>query len=115
MPDLRLIAWMILVSTLLVASQLLLKQALVQGGPRWLGIPLTTPAFWGAFLPLGLAGFFWLRVLQGEALSRAYPLVSLSYVLMLLASALWFKEPVQAHHVVGTLFIVAGTVLVTWR
>ena len=52
----------------------------------------------------------WLYVLRVAPLSRAYGLTSLTYVLLLLASATLFGEPVRRLHVVGTVLIVVGIV-----
>ena len=52
----------------------------------------------------------WLYVLRVAPLSRAYGLTSLTYVLILVASVVFFGEHVRKVHIVGTLLIVAGIV-----
>ena len=50
----------------------------------------------------------WLYVLRAAPLSRAYWLTSLTYVLLLLASAYLFGEQIRRVHIVGTVLIVVG-------
>ncbi len=50
----------------------------------------------------------WLFVLRVAPLSRAYGLTSLTYVLILVASAHLFGEQIRRLHLVGTVLIVMG-------
>ncbi|HEU0078573.1 MAG TPA: EamA family transporter [Longimicrobiaceae bacterium] len=70
-------------------------------------------AFRDAHVLSGLAAWTastlcWLYVLRVAPLSRAYGLTSLTYVLVLVASAFLFGEQVRRLHVVGTVLIVMG-------
>ncbi|HGJ5873126.1 MULTISPECIES: 4-amino-4-deoxy-L-arabinose-phosphoundecaprenol flippase subunit ArnF [Arsenophonus] len=64
---------------------------------------------------IGLIGyaismFFWLFALKFLALSKAYPLISLSYVLVYLSAVTlpWFNESATLVKVVGVVFILLG-------
>lgn len=53
----------------------------------------------------------WLKVISTMELSRAYPSVSLSYVIVFLFSMLLFKEGASASKIVGLISIMAGVFL----
>lgn len=64
---------------------------------------------------IGLIGyaismFFWLFALKFLALSKAYPLISLSYVLVYLSAVTlpWFNESATLVKFVGVVFILLG-------
>ncbi|MFE8070252.1 4-amino-4-deoxy-L-arabinose-phosphoundecaprenol flippase subunit ArnE [Marinobacteraceae bacterium S3BR75-40.1] len=94
-------------------GQLFQKQAV----EAWRGQPVTlnrlagSPWLWAAIGSLGLGMLLWLLVLQRMAVGIAYPMLSLNFVLVTLASALWFGEPVDRRHWLGVALIVAGIVL----
>ncbi len=67
----------------------------------WLGI-----GFWAIELVA------WTNTLEHVPLSLAYPLMSLSYVTILLAGALVFRERVNKRHAIGALLITAGAACV---
>ena len=54
----------------------------------------------------------WLYVLRVAPLSRAYPLTSLSYVLIPLAGVMVFGEQLRRLHGVGAALIIAGVACV---
>lgn len=97
------------------AGQLFLKS-----GAQQLAGLARTDFLWGAarnaYVLSGLAAWIasticWLFVLRVAPLTRAYGLTSLTYVLILIASVVFFGEQVRRLHVVGTLLIVVGIVL----
>jgi drug/metabolite transporter (DMT)-like permease len=112
----------VLVVVLLLAStQLILKwQANRFGssaeGPRagwaFLWAMATSPWVVGALAVTALALPIWLLVLGRLPLSYAYPLVSLSFVLVTLGGAALLHEPLNASRIVGVALIVAGVILV---
>lgn len=53
----------------------------------------------------------WVLVLRTTALSRAYPFMALSFVLVPLLSWLFFKEQLSLRYVLGIAAIVLGIVL----
>ena len=58
-----------------------------------------------------LAFFCWMAALTKFDLSYAYPFMSLSFVLVLALSTLFFHEPVTAAKVLGVIFIMAGIII----
>lgn len=102
---------LILLSSLLsCAGQLCQKQAVCgepHGSPRrhflrWLAL---------ALLCLGGALLLWLLVLRTLPVSVAYPMLSLNYVLVLLAARFIWHERLTWRHLLGITLIMAGIVL----
>ena len=60
-----------------------------------------------------LSSLFWMMVLAKEDLSFAYPLLSMGYIIILVASMVLFKEDVSAVRWLGALVIMAGVVLIS--
>ena len=78
---------------------------------RYLADFLTTPWVISSLLAAVLAAFAWIAALSHLELSRAYPFVSASFVLVLVLSALVFGEALTVAKVAGALLIVAGLVI----
>ncbi|PKM80763.1 MAG: hypothetical protein CVU89_12580 [Firmicutes bacterium HGW-Firmicutes-14] len=55
-------------------------------------------------------GFIWVFILKKLPVSFAYPVMSLSFVLMLPVSRYFFNETVTPYKAVGSLLIVAGVI-----
>jgi drug/metabolite transporter (DMT)-like permease len=66
--------------------------------------PWVISVFVGALI----AALAWMAALTHFDLSRVYPFVSLSFVAVLIGSAVLFDEPLTALKVAGVLLIVAG-------
>jgi drug/metabolite transporter (DMT)-like permease len=66
-----------------------------------------------AFGLYGASTLLWIHVLRSVELSRVYPLMALSFVLVPLASALFFGDTLSLPYFAGVLLIVAGVVLIT--
>lgn len=102
-----------LVSLFTCIGQLLQKQAV----ESWKITPHSTTEklrsiwLWAAIASLGFAMLLWLLVLQQLAVSVAYPMLSLNFVLVTLASRIWFKEHAGLMHWTGVGLIVLGIVL----
>jgi drug/metabolite transporter (DMT)-like permease len=60
------------------------------------------------FAGAAIAAVAWMAALTRFELSRAYPFVSLSFVLVLLASAVLFGEGLSVPKVIGVLLIFVG-------
>jgi multidrug transporter EmrE-like cation transporter len=60
-----------------------------------------------------VAALAWIAALSHLELSRAYPFVSASFVLVLLLSAVIFKESLTPLKLVGALLIVSGLIIGT--
>jgi len=66
------------------------------------------PRFWLAMISLGSAMLSWLVVLHGMDVSRAYSLLSINYVLMLIISRVLFKEQIPATRWAGVVCLMGG-------
>lgn len=70
------------------------------------------PRIWAGLGLFGISAVLWLKVLSRAALSAAYPVVSLSYVLIVLLSWRYLHEAVTPLKLVGVLTIMVGIALV---
>ena len=113
---------LILFSVMLAAvAQLTLKHGMNQvtassGALRFtsesLRVVVTTPSVWAGLILFGLSAIVWLAVLSRTTLSFAYPFVSLTYILILLADRFVLDQEVPAFRYAGVVFIVIGIILV---
>lgn len=69
--------------------------------------PWTISAFAGA----GIAAVAWMGALTRLELGRAYPILSLSFVLALIGGAVFFDEPLTWTKTVGVGLVVVGLVV----
>jgi undecaprenyl phosphate-alpha-L-ara4N flippase subunit ArnF len=69
----------------------------------------------GGLFCYGISIVAWLRVLSAYALSYAYPMLGISYILVYVGAVIWprLAEPVSIPRTVGILLVVAGIMLVT--
>jgi multidrug transporter EmrE-like cation transporter len=110
---------LILVAVLLGATaQILLKAGAIRlGAIPDVGTLLwriaTSPHILGGFLLYGVAGILWIVVLSRAPLSLAYPMLSLGYVVVLLASAFLFGEVIPALRLLGIAVIIVGLILLS--
>ncbi len=105
---------------LAVAGQLLMKRGMMLFGAfpasqiLFKIIPMfLNPFVFFGFVCFGLSSIFWLIVLSRLPLSLVYPMVSVAYVLVALASMLFFKETVSLVRWAGIAVIIAGVVLIS--
>lgn len=106
-----------------VVGQILLKKGMSEVGQfDFAAVSQIVPQFIRAFMnPYVLAGFvfyflsslFWMVVLSRVQLSVAYPMLSLGYVFVLIASWFLFQEPVSAVRWLGVLVIMIGVTLIS--
>lgn len=113
--DLRAYILLLVAIMIGVVGQLLLKH----GMSRYPGFSLKNVAavvrdfsVLGGFSCYGVATLLYLKVLASLDLSIAYPTISLGYVLIIIVSKVWFKEPVTRMRWVAVLVICLGVVLV---
>jgi len=102
-----------------VYGQLILKWRIAQKGHlptdfadkmMFLVRALFDPFILSGFLAAFVASLFWMAAMTKFELSTAYPFMSLAFVLVLLFSALLFREPVTIGKVLGMALICAGIV-----
>ena len=72
---------------------------------------LRNPWVWGGLCLYGISAIAWLWVLSKLDVSLAYPLVSLGFVVTMLAGVFWLGEPWSWARIGGACLIVAGVVL----
>ena len=123
MLNIKIVGLVFAVSIFVVTGQILIKLALgVVAGQQsgsisffeQIPVVLTQAQFWGAMLCLLVSGVIWIYVLRNFELSLAYPLTSLSYVIMMVTSHFVLGERITLTKLLGTLIIVLGIVVATW-
>ena len=104
-----------------MTGELLLKHGMNQVGLLSLELGVVIPsllrAFTNRYVVLGLGSIFigaifWLSVLSRVHLSYAYPMLSISYLLIVFASWLVLGEPLSLTRVVGVVIIIGGVFVV---
>ena len=98
------------------AAQLAMKTGMASAGPghavgQTYGQALTSAWVWGGLGLYGLSAVLWLWVLSRLDVSLAYPLVSLGFVVTMLAGVWLLGEPWSWQRVGGAALIVAGVLL----
>lgn len=83
-------------------------------------LPLLLRYLQNAWLYAGLAAFgtatiVWIKVLSMERLSTVYPMQSIAYILVAIASFFLFGERLNAVNIVGIFTIILGVMLVSQR
>lgn len=114
------IVFLLLSIVLSAVGQLLLKLGVMNVGDMDFkaGHLLSTlvNTFTNVWVLLGVVCFvtsmvLWLKVISTMELSRAYPSVSLSYVIVFIFSVIWFHEGVSVGKVAGLASIMLGIFL----
>lgn len=105
-----------------IAGQLTLKSAMNQvgriGGAEVRAAGDTVlrvarePRLWAGLLLFGISSIFWIVVLSRVPLSVAYPLVGVSYILIVLLSRLVLHEHVPALRWIGVIVVAAGIAII---
>ncbi len=72
---------------------------------------LLNPWIISAFAAALLASVFWMAAMTKLQLSHAYPFMSLAFVLILMASGLFFHEPITPLKIAGIMLIVLGIIV----
>ena len=73
----------------------------------------TNPFVLGGFVFVFSGALFWLAVLSRWDLAFAYPLLSISYIIGMVAAVIFLGERVSLTRVLGVLVIVVGVYLIT--
>jgi multidrug transporter EmrE-like cation transporter len=113
----------ILISVLAGAvGQILLKKGMTQMGAITISSNQIVSVLWriatNPYVVIGLLIYvcgtvFWLAALSRVDLSYAYPFASLSYVVMLAASWLLFRENITPVRLLGTLAVALGVFVIS--
>ena len=65
----------------------------------------------GAYSMMMLRSLIWIKVLKETPLSVAYPMLSLSFIFILLISSLVFSESITNNKIYGALCIITGIIV----
>lgn len=74
---------------------------------------LMNPWIISAFVAAFGASLFWMAALSKMPLSKAYPFTALSFPLIAILAALFFRESFDLHKLAGTALIIAGVVVLS--
>ena len=106
------------------AGQLTLKSAMERIGPigttqvseagDTIGRMVREPLLWLGLFLFGISALFWLVVLSHIDLSLAYPVVGLSYVLIVGFSKLILHEHVPTVRWLGVFIVAIGIAIIGW-
>lgn len=78
---------------------------------RFLFALLGNPWVLSAFAAALLASVFWMAAMTKLQLSHAYPFMSLAFVLVLIASGVFFSEPITLPKMIGIALVITGLVI----
>lgn len=105
---------------LAVTGQLLMKKGMMMFGAfpadQFLKniIPMVlNPFVFAGISCFGFSAITWLVVLSRMELSKVYPMVSVAYILVAIASYIFFKENLSMIRIVGIAVIMLGVVLIS--
>lgn len=118
----RLIGTILLSVVMAAAGQVLLKKGMVSAGSMSFdlkGLAETAKAVvFNSQVLIGMAAYilsalFWLMALSRADLSFVYPFTALTFVLVMLASVIIFKESVSFVRILGFLCICVGILFIS--
>ena len=117
--------WFFIIGTIgtAVAGQLSLKEGMRHAGQIdlsniekiWQVLPrvLSIPTVWIGLFLYGLSAFFWLIVLSHYDLSYAYPMLSISYILIPLLAWIVFGEQIPIMRGISIAIICIGVIILS--
>ena len=113
-------ALLLIAICLTVTGELMLKAGVNQVGEfsPSLAVLIRTFTEWRVVLGFALVfagSLFWLGVISRTDFSYAYPLLAMSYVISLIPARFLLHEDVTWNRVLGSVIIVLGVIVVTWR
>ena len=71
------------------------------------------PFIFFGFMAVGLSSIFWLAALSKADLSYAYPMISIGYIVIAIASMVIFKEHISVARWIGICVICSGVFLMS--
>ncbi len=72
----------------------------------------TNPWIFTGFAAALIAGLFWMAAMAKLPISRAYPLMSLAFVAVTVASAIFLNEPLTTPKLAGMLLLIPSLLLI---
>lgn len=114
----RLILLSVIQSILLCSGQVFLKLGLQKMGTltwSWNFVLRQLTNWWwlGCGLCYLAASILWMYIVKNFSFSMAYPMISLSYILGMLAALFIFHEQIPATRWIGVFLIMSGCILVS--
>ena len=109
--QLRVLRWVLLCVALNALGQILLKAAHAAAPDSSVLSLFLHIETWSAFIIYGLSAVCWLWILARAQLSWAYPLLSVTFPIVVGLSAILFSESITPMHWVGVGVIVTGVSL----
>jgi multidrug transporter EmrE-like cation transporter len=113
----KLVLLMTAQSFLLVLGQIFLKKMLI--GTDFQKITMAAIisiagnyTLWTAITFSFLSAIIWIYVLKMYEFNLAYPMLSIGYILALVAGRLFFNEEISVYSIVGVVFIITGIMIV---
>lgn len=112
----------LVVVSLNVVGQLLIKQAMISTGaiqlqletlPSTILYVFTRPLIIVGLILYASGAFLWMVILSRTALSLAYPMTSLSYIILTFLSWQLFNEPLTPLKLIGTIIIMIGVIVIS--
>lgn len=64
------------------------------------------------FFLYGFSSILWLLVISKLPVSQAYPAISLSYIIVIIAAYFFLNEPLTLQKIIGSLAIVSGVFII---
>lgn len=99
--------------SLISLGQVLFKYVGLLSAQSANGLSVRTLLFGGIALSIyGFATLIWIYLLRSVPLSKAYPFMALSFVLVPFAAYLFYGETVTPAYYLGLLFIMSGIVVI---
>ena len=120
-PNIDMVPMILITTFLAVGGQLCLKHGMTAlgeiGGFKMLiqSLPKVAKNLW-IILGLGLYVFstlLWMMILTKTPLSFCYPFISLSYVFVIIASRIVFKERIDIYKILAIVLIIGGVVMLS--
>ena len=74
---------------------------------------IAKPSIWAGLVLMGISLFIWIIALGAGDVSVVYSIGSIQYVLILFLAPVFLNEKLDKMKVLGTLFVVAGIILIT--
>jgi drug/metabolite transporter (DMT)-like permease len=113
----------LLAISIAVAGQTCLKTGMIEVGKIEVNmqtnyiekarVVATKPIIWFGLFLYGLGAIVWLVVLSRVDLSFAYPMLAMSYILIMIISAFRFGEIISLSRIFGTLLICIGVIFIS--
>lgn len=97
----------------IAAGQLLFKQsAILMNGPIGWKSPSAILVLFAALGIYGAATLAWIGALRHSPLSSLYPIMALSFIIVPIGSALFFRERLNLTYGLGCVALIVGLVLI---